>query len=230
MSDNRPWTEEREEALRTLWAQGKTASRIAELLGGTTRNSVIGKASRLGLMGRASPIKKGGHQHRDAVSAKVSWWQEFWTPVRTAIVRAGYQLGTVRSVGSMAQELGCSSASVQRYATSLGLVHPHSSHASRKAARDKNARRKPTTVRPSDRLADRLPKVAPASLNVPLADLGRKQCQFPTSPHMAPAHRHFFCGAEIEADGQVYCTWHQHVAVRRPDVANDEAAATAAAE
>ncbi len=41
-----------------MWQSGKSASEIAEKLGGVTRNAVIGKAHRLGLSGRPSPIKK----------------------------------------------------------------------------------------------------------------------------------------------------------------------------
>jgi len=52
------WTDERIEQLRQLWAEGRSASEIAETLGGVTRNAVIGKAHRLGLSGRPSPIKR----------------------------------------------------------------------------------------------------------------------------------------------------------------------------
>lgn len=54
------WTEQRIDMLRKLWGQGQTASQIATLLGGVTRNAVIGKAHRLGLTGRPSPIKREG--------------------------------------------------------------------------------------------------------------------------------------------------------------------------
>ena len=51
------WTEDRIAILKQLWGAGKTAAEIAEQLGGgVTRNAVIGKAHRLGLSGRASPI------------------------------------------------------------------------------------------------------------------------------------------------------------------------------
>ena len=46
------WTEERLEKLRSMWADGQTASQIAEALGGVSRNAVIGKAHRLGLKSR----------------------------------------------------------------------------------------------------------------------------------------------------------------------------------
>ena len=48
------WTREREEKLKGLWKKGHTASQIAALLGGTTRNAVIGKAHRLNLEARAT--------------------------------------------------------------------------------------------------------------------------------------------------------------------------------
>lgn len=51
------WTEERLETLRSMWFDGKTASEIAEALGGVSRNAVIGKAHRLGLKSRPSPVK-----------------------------------------------------------------------------------------------------------------------------------------------------------------------------
>lgn len=54
------WTDERIALLRTSWESGMTASQIAEALGeGVTRNAVIGKAHRLGLEARPSPVKVG---------------------------------------------------------------------------------------------------------------------------------------------------------------------------
>ncbi|MCK5623387.1 MAG: global cell cycle regulator GcrA-like protein [Alphaproteobacteria bacterium] len=52
------WTEERVARLKGLWGEGRTASQIAATLGDVTRNAVIGKAHRLGLKGRPSPIRK----------------------------------------------------------------------------------------------------------------------------------------------------------------------------
>jgi GcrA cell cycle regulator len=53
------WTDERINQLKELWGQGLTASQIAERLGGLSRNAVIGKAHRLGLSSRPSPIRGG---------------------------------------------------------------------------------------------------------------------------------------------------------------------------
>ena len=51
------WTEERIGTLTKMWEGGSTASQIAEELGGVSRNAVIGKAHRLGLKSRPSPVK-----------------------------------------------------------------------------------------------------------------------------------------------------------------------------
>ena len=51
------WTEEQVSTLQLLWAEGLSASQIAQRLGTVTRNAVIGKAHRLGLASRPSPIK-----------------------------------------------------------------------------------------------------------------------------------------------------------------------------
>ena len=51
------WTDERIERLKELWSKGMTASQIADELGGVSRNAVIGKAHRLGLQSRPSPVK-----------------------------------------------------------------------------------------------------------------------------------------------------------------------------
>ena len=76
------WSDRRIERLRQLWDSGKTASEIRSVLnrefwleGELTRNAVIGKAHRLGLSKRASPISRPARQpawesHGDKVPAK----------------------------------------------------------------------------------------------------------------------------------------------------------------
>jgi len=61
------WTEDRIEKLRKLWDDGLSASQIAkELAEGVTRNAVIGKAHRLGLKSRPSPVKIDSDKKRAA--------------------------------------------------------------------------------------------------------------------------------------------------------------------
>ena len=43
------WNEEKVNKLKELWGKGNTASQIAEIIGGISRNAVIGKAHRLNL-------------------------------------------------------------------------------------------------------------------------------------------------------------------------------------
>ena len=51
------WTPEKVEKLKELWGKGNTASEIAQILGGVTRNAVIGKAHRLNLSGKIQTKK-----------------------------------------------------------------------------------------------------------------------------------------------------------------------------
>ncbi len=52
------WTDERVAKLRELWDKGLSASQIAAALAeGVTRNAVIGKAHRMNLASRPSPVK-----------------------------------------------------------------------------------------------------------------------------------------------------------------------------
>ena len=51
------WTDDRIDMLKSMWEKGMTASQIADTLGDVSRNAVIGKAHRLGLQSRPSPVK-----------------------------------------------------------------------------------------------------------------------------------------------------------------------------
>ena len=61
------WTEERIEALRRLWDEGLSASRIAGQLGIVSRNAVIGKVHRLGLSSRPKPAAVAAAEARRAL-------------------------------------------------------------------------------------------------------------------------------------------------------------------
>ena len=66
------WTDDRVELLTKLWTEGKTAAEIAKTLGGVTRNAVIGKAHRLKLSNRISPIQQNKKPAPVAVAANNS--------------------------------------------------------------------------------------------------------------------------------------------------------------
>ena len=75
------WTDEKVNKLKDLWGKGQTASQIAEIIGGVSRNAVIGKAHRLNLSAKIKTrpvisnnstgtltsnnnLKKSGRKHR----------------------------------------------------------------------------------------------------------------------------------------------------------------------
>ena len=59
------WTEEKVESLKKLWGSGKTASQIAEIIGGISRNAVIGKAHRLNLSAKIKTRSAASNQNFD---------------------------------------------------------------------------------------------------------------------------------------------------------------------
>ena len=59
------WTAEREDKLRQLWKKGHSGSEIANILGETTRNAVIGKAHRLNLQARSKTRKSSSKVSRE---------------------------------------------------------------------------------------------------------------------------------------------------------------------
>ena len=59
------WTDEKVNKLKELWGGGNTASQIAEILGGVSRNAVIGKAHRLNLSGKIFTKKGSSNQSKN---------------------------------------------------------------------------------------------------------------------------------------------------------------------
>ncbi len=61
------WNEEKVEKLKQLWGKGSTASQIAEIIGGISRNAVIGKAHRLNLSSKIKTRNSSSNQNFDNV-------------------------------------------------------------------------------------------------------------------------------------------------------------------
>lgn len=81
MKEESGWTEERLETLKILWNEGLSISQIGQKLG-VTRNAVAGKAHRIGLPKRQSPISVSGTPARKKVK-KVEELSEL--PLRLAL-------------------------------------------------------------------------------------------------------------------------------------------------
>jgi GcrA cell cycle regulator len=94
------WTDERIDRLKTMWENGLTASQIAEDLGGVSRNAVIGKAHRLGLKSRPSPVKANEPDSKAAAAKPKAKPVErpaaprATAPVAAPVVRAAPQFST----------------------------------------------------------------------------------------------------------------------------------------
>ena len=59
------WNEEKVAKLKELWGKGNTASQIAEIIGGISRNAVIGKAHRLNLSAKIKTRSAISNQNFD---------------------------------------------------------------------------------------------------------------------------------------------------------------------
>ena len=59
------WNDQKVEKLKELWGKGNTASQIAEILGGVTRNAVIGKAHRLNLSAKIKTRSTNSNKNFD---------------------------------------------------------------------------------------------------------------------------------------------------------------------
>ena len=58
------WTDDKVNKLKDLWGKGQTASQIAEIIGGVSRNAVIGKAHRLNLSSKIK-ARSSGQQFKE---------------------------------------------------------------------------------------------------------------------------------------------------------------------
>ena len=66
------WNEEKVEKLKELWGKGSTASQIAEIIGGISRNAVIGKAHRLNLSSKIKTRNASSSENFDNSSEENS--------------------------------------------------------------------------------------------------------------------------------------------------------------
>lgn len=98
------WTDERIATLKKMWEGGSTASQIAEELGGVSRNAVIGKAHRLGLKSRPSPVKANDKKKKAAAKKTAAK-----TPTKKAAPKASAKAGA-KPAAKPAQASGPSQA------------------------------------------------------------------------------------------------------------------------
>ena len=81
------WTDDKIDKLQKLWGKGLTASQIAEKLGdGITRNAVIGKAHRLKLPSRPSPVRTEPEKKPEPVAAPTVKKEEALDVAKTSLL------------------------------------------------------------------------------------------------------------------------------------------------
>ncbi len=105
MSGPSPWNDERDEQLAAFWRDGLTTSEIGHRMG-IGKNSVIGRAHRLRLPSRGSPINLAASQS--------------WTEVDDATLRQLY--GGFLTAAEIGARMGRSVGQISYRAKFLGLV------------------------------------------------------------------------------------------------------------
>ena len=66
------WTDEKVNKLKDLWGKGQTASQIAGIIGGVSRNAVIGKAHRLNLSAKIKTRSTISNNSVDAIKSNAN--------------------------------------------------------------------------------------------------------------------------------------------------------------
>ena len=94
------WTDEQVEELKRLWEKGLTTGEIGKALG-VSKNAVVGKAHRLGLNGRPSPIRRGDEETEETVSEPVEKKKETKVaPPKKSAAKEKQKLFTVNDLTS----------------------------------------------------------------------------------------------------------------------------------
>ena len=205
------WTDERIATLKKMWEGGSTASQIADELGGVSRNAVIGKAHRLGLKARPSPVKanekKKAPAKRPTTTAKA--------PPRKAAAPAApakpASRPAPRADDADAADTATNAAQAQNSSPSQPLPNPTPDLPKivsvgpggflRQGPGDQQARIPPA---PPRRLVPAKPSAAIAD-KTSLLDLSDKVCRWPMG-HPGEPDFHF-CGQEVNP-GFPYCVEH----------------------
>ncbi len=196
------WTDERINDLRGMWEKGLTASQIAEELGGVSRNAVIGKAHRLGLQSRPSPVKAN-----DGEPARAG--------VRKPVPAAKPRQATAAPASSAPQSAAPVYSAPRSVAPPAPVAQPTNPHAPTGAQlrsigpggfirQGPGDQAPPATPAPARRLVPAKPSPEIAG-KTSLLDLSERVCKWPLG-HPGEPDFHF-CGEKVNP-GFPYCVGH----------------------
>ena len=203
------WTDERIARLTKMWEGGATASLIAEDLGGVSRNAVIGKAHRLGLKARPSPVKPNDKSEAPAPKAAPAAARAAPTPKPVAPPPAP-RPSTSTVTFSSDPAVPTPSGPTPTYATPSVPVPPPSGQRVvsvgpggflRQGPGDQQA---PIPPAPPRRLVPAKPSAEMAT-KTSLLELNERICRWPMG-HPGEADFHF-CGVKVNP-GFPYCVEH----------------------
>jgi GcrA cell cycle regulator len=193
------WTEERIDRLKKMWHDGSTASQIADELGGVSRNAVIGKAHRLGLEARPSPVKPGDEKEHRAPAAAAAAPAPKPAPVERAAPKAAAPAPETTAPAQPTR------ATPQRSATEMQYRSIGPGGFVRQGPGDQQA---PIPPAPPRRLVPAKPSPEVAD-KTSLLDLNDRICKWPMG-HPGEPDFHF-CG-QAANPGFPYCVEHCGVA------------------
>lgn len=196
------WTDERVEKLKELWTEGMSASQIAKVLGGVTRNAVIGKVHRLGLSNRGPGA---GEESKPADPA----------PKAKAAPRS--------SAAPEPAEPAPASASDREEAAAQPPVPAQTVRRTVPVIRDATQPRAPGAPTPEEEAARAtLAEIEKIAKRIDLLELTERTCKWPIGD---PTEEDFaFCGLDAEP-GKPYCQYHVAVAFQPMSSRRDRARA-----
>ena len=193
------WTDERVEKLQEMWAEGHSAAQIAKVLGGVTRNAVIGKVHRLGLSNRAASGKAGDGADTAADQA---------ADVTAEVVDPAPQAAPATEPDTAPDEDAAEPAP-QVAAEAEEETVAEAPVPARHSARD-SLRREPAPMT-EDRLEvlARIAEIEKTARRISLLDLTERVCKWPIGDPTDPNFH--FCGLPA-VPGKPYCAAHVAVA------------------
>lgn len=208
------WTDERIGTLRKMWEGGSTASEIATELGGVSRNAVIGKAHRLGLKARPSPVKANDKKKPAAAPVK----KPVAAPVRSAPEPRAEPAGHSSEAGDRAVPRAAATPARKDAADETAAANPSQPMPNSQADLPKivsvgpggflrqgpGDQQAPIPPAPPRRLVPAKPSPE-ISGKTTLLDLSEKVCRWPMG-HPGEADFHF-CGVQVNP-GFPYCVEH----------------------
>lgn len=189
------WTDQRIDQLKSLWEKGLTASQIADELGGVSRNAVIGKAHRLGLKSRPSPVK-ANEPEKKAAPKKVAA-----APAKPMAAAPARPRPAAPAAPSAAPRADGEPASEVKAAPMPRIVSIGPGGFMRQGPGDQQA---PIPPAPPRRLVPAKPSPEMAD-KTSLLDLNERVCRWPMG-HPGEADFHF-CGEAVNP-GFPYCVEH----------------------